>query len=66
MRLANQAIADSIVLMVTCHNDYLADERMERIGDYRFVRQKPGIMAPARMAAARIGPRSRRSSRHAS
>ena len=50
MRLPNQEIVNAIVLVVAGHQHGLADQRMERIGDDCFVRQKPGTMAPARTA----------------
>jgi len=62
MRLPNQEIVNAIVLVIAGHQNGLADQRMERIGDHRFVRQKPGTMAPAQMKVARHGRSSRRSS----
>ena len=62
MRLPNQEIVDAIVFVVAGHQNGLADQRMERIGDDRFVRQKPGTMAPAQTKAAGHGRSSRRSS----
>jgi hypothetical protein len=56
MGLPNQEIVNAIVLVVAGHQHGLADQRMERIGDDRFVRQKPGTMAPARTAVLSIGP----------
>jgi len=48
--LSNQEIAASIMLMITNHQHCLADQRMKRIGDHSFERQKPSTMAPARTA----------------
>ena len=56
MRLPNQEIVNAIVLVIAGHQNGLADQRMERIGDHRFVRQKPGTMAPAQMVVPSIGP----------
>jgi hypothetical protein len=56
MRLPNQEIVNAIVLVVAGHQNGLADQRMERIGDDRFVRQKPGTMAPAQTTARKTGP----------
>ncbi|MEA3080754.1 MAG: hypothetical protein QOD54_422, partial [Sphingomonadales bacterium] len=50
MRLADQKMVDTIMLVVADHKYSLADQWMKRIGDLRFERQKPGIMSPARMA----------------
>jgi hypothetical protein len=61
MRLPNQEIVNAIVLVVAGHQNGLADQRMERIGDDRFVRQKPGTMAPAQITAPKIGLVSLRS-----
>jgi hypothetical protein len=56
MRLPNQEILNAIVLVVAGHQNGLADQRMERIGDDRFGGQKPGTMAPAQMTARKTGP----------
>jgi len=56
MRLPNQEIVNAIVLVIAGHQNGLADQRMERIGDHRFVRQKPGTMAPAQTTARKTGP----------
>ena len=55
MRLANQKMVDTIMLVVADHKYSLADQWMKRIGDLRFERQKPGIMSPARMVEPFIG-----------
>jgi hypothetical protein len=55
MRLPNREIVNAIVLVVAGHQNGLADQRMERIGDDRFVCQKPGTMAPAQTAVLSIG-----------
>jgi hypothetical protein len=46
---------DAIMFMVADHQYRLTDQRMERIGDNGFECQKPGTMAPARMAGRVIG-----------
>ena len=56
MRLPDQEMVDPVVLVGTDHQNRLAGQRMKRISNYRFECQKPGIMAPARMKAAKIGP----------
>ena len=56
MRLPNQEIANAVVLVVAGHQNGLADQRMERIGDDRFVRKKPGTIAPAQTTARKTGP----------
>jgi hypothetical protein len=61
MRLPNQEIVNAIVLVIAGHQNGLADQRMERIGDHRFVRQKPGTMAPAQITGPKIGTVSLRS-----
>ena len=55
MWLSNQEIADSIMLMITNHQHSPPDQRMKRIGDNSFERQKPSIMAPARMLEPVVG-----------
>jgi hypothetical protein len=60
MRLADQKMVDTIMLVVADHKYSLADQWMKRIGDLRFERQKPGIMSPARTAEVITGPSSRR------
>ena len=55
MWLSNQEIAGSIMLMITNHQHSLPDQRMKRIGDNSFERQKPSTMAPARTAGRAIG-----------
>ena len=47
MRLPDQEMVDPVVLVGTDHQNRLAGERMKWISNYRFERQKPGIMAPA-------------------
>ena len=60
MRLADQKMVDTIMLVVADHKYSLADQWMKRIGDLRFERQKPGIKSPARTAEVISGRSSRR------
>ena len=53
---SDQEVADLIMLVITDHQHSLSSERMKRIPDNSFERQKPGIMAPARTKAEQIGP----------
>ena len=55
MRLADQKMVDTIMLVVADHKYSLADQWMKRIDDLGFERQKPGIMSPARTVDANIG-----------
>ena len=66
MRLPDQEMVNTVVLMVAGHQNRPADQRVERIGDHRFECQKPGTMAPAPTPVGSIGPPSPRSSRPAS
>ena len=54
---SDQEVADLIMLVITDHQHSLSGERMKRIPENSFERQKPGIMAPARMAARVTGLR---------
>lgn len=56
MCLPNEQIVDAFVLMAAGYQDGLVNQWMEGIGDPCFERQKPGIMNPARMKGAAIGP----------
>ena len=47
---SDQEVADLIMLVITDHQHSLSGERMKRIADNSFERQKPSIMAPARTA----------------
>ena len=42
--------------MIASHHDRLADQRVERIGDYGFEGKKPSTMAPALTTARKTGP----------
>jgi len=55
MRLPNQKIVNTIMLVIADYQDRLADERVERVGDHGFECQKPGTMAPAPIAGPKIG-----------
>ena len=55
MRLPEEEIMNTVVLMVARHQDRLTSQRVERIGDHGFECQKPGTMAPARTRAPRVG-----------
>ena len=55
MRLSDQDVVNTVVLVVADDQHGLTDQRMERIGDYGFERQKPGIMKPARTRAGQTG-----------
>lgn len=55
LRLPNQEIMNTVVLMVAGHHDRSADQRVVWIGDHCFECQKPGIMAPARTRAPGVG-----------
>ena len=56
LRLPNQEIMNTVVLMVAGHQDRPADQRMVWIDDHGFECQKPGTMTPARMVVAIDGP----------
>nr|WP_294557003.1 hypothetical protein [uncultured Rhodopila sp.] len=60
MRLPDQEMADTVMLLSADHKNTLADQRMERIGNHGFERQKTGTMPPARTAVGSIGRSSRR------
>jgi len=66
LRLPNQEIMSTVVLMVAGHQDRPADQRMVWIDDHGFECQKPGTMAPARTAVPNTGLSSRPWSRLAS
>src|SRR4051812_20730384 len=66
LRLSDQEVLDAAMLVVANHQHRLPTQRMKRIGDNGFERQKPGIMAPARMKVARTGLPWHRWSRPAS
>jgi hypothetical protein len=55
MRLPDQEMAHTVMLLSADHKNTLADQRMERIGNHGFERQKPGTMAPARTVVASGG-----------
>ncbi len=55
MRLSDQDVVTSVMLMLADHQHGLADQRMKRVGDHGFVCQKPGTMAPAQTAAREAG-----------
>jgi hypothetical protein len=55
MRLPNQEMVNAIMLVGADHQNHLAGQRMKRIGNYGFECQKPGTMAPARIAVESIG-----------
>lgn len=55
LRLPNQEIMNTVVLLVAGHQDRPADQRVVRIGEHGFECQKPGTMAPARTRAPRVG-----------
>jgi hypothetical protein len=56
LRLPDQEMVNTVVLVVANHQDGLADHWMKRIGNYGFECQKPGTMAPVRMRAEKTGP----------
>jgi hypothetical protein len=56
MRLPDQEMVNTVMLVVADHRNGLADQWMKRIGNHGFECQKPGTMAPARMAAPIGGP----------
>ena len=60
LRLSDQEMVDTVVLVVTNYQYSLAEHWMKRIGNHGFECQKPGTMAPARIAAESIGRLSRR------
>jgi hypothetical protein len=49
-RLANQEVANTVMLVLTDHQYGLPHERMKGIGNHGFEGQKPGIMPPVRTA----------------
>ena len=55
MRLPNQEIMNTVVLVVAGHQDHPAGQWVERIGDLGFECQKPGTMAPARTVVPNTG-----------
>jgi hypothetical protein len=56
VRLPDQEVVNTIMLVVTRHQDRLADQRMEGVSDRCLECQKPGTMAPARTAGHGTGP----------
>ena len=56
MWLADQKIMDIVMLAIADHKHGLAGKWMKWIGDFRFERQKPGTMSPARTKAEKTGP----------
>jgi hypothetical protein len=50
MWLSNQEVVDPVMFVIANHQQRLAGHGVKRIGDNGFECQKPGIMAPARMA----------------
>lgn len=55
LRLSDQEVVDTAVLVVANHQHRLPGQWVKRIGDNGFECQKPGIMAPARTRAAKTG-----------
>jgi hypothetical protein len=55
-RLADQEVANTVVLVLPDHQYGLAHQRMKQIGNHGFVCQKPGTMPPVRMKVEQIGP----------
>ena len=55
LRLPNQGIVNSVMLVITDHQHGLTNQRMKRVGDHGFECQKPGTMAPARTTAGGPG-----------
>jgi hypothetical protein len=55
-RLADQEVANPVVLVLPDHQYGLAHLRMKRIGNHGFECQKPGIMPPVRTKVAKTGP----------
>ncbi len=51
MRLSDQNVVNTVMLVVADDQHGLTDQRMKRIGDHGFERQKPGTMKPARTRA---------------
>jgi len=47
VRLPDQVVTNAIMLMDAGYQNRLPDQRVKRVGDHSFKRQKPGIMAPA-------------------
>jgi hypothetical protein len=56
VRLPDQEVVNTIMLVVTRHQDRLADQRMEGVSDRCLECQKPGTMAPARTVVPGTGP----------
>ena len=56
VRLADQEVTNTVVLVVPDHQYGLARQRVKRIGNHGFECQKPGIMPPVRMKADKTGP----------
>jgi len=55
MRMSDQDMVNTVMLVVADYQHGLADQRMKRVGDHGFVCQKPGTMAPARTRAGQTG-----------
>ncbi|HEY0204015.1 MAG TPA: hypothetical protein VGC15_07700 [Acetobacteraceae bacterium] len=55
MRLSDQDVVNTVMLVVADDQHGLTDQRMKRIGDHGFECQKPGTMEPARMAEPATG-----------
>jgi hypothetical protein len=56
IRLADQEVTNTVVLVLPDHQHGPARQRMKRIGNHGFECQKPGIMLPVRTKAAKTGP----------
>ncbi len=55
MRLSDQDVVNTVMLVVADDQHGLTDQRMKRIGDHGFECQKPGTMEPARTKAGQTG-----------
>ena len=60
LRLPDQEMMDSTMLVIANYQHHLSSQWMKRIGNDGFECQKPGIMASARMRAGSIGLLQRR------
>jgi len=56
MRLPDKELVNTVMLVVADHQDGLAEHWIKLIGNNCFECQKPGIMASARMRAAKTEP----------
>ena len=54
-RLPDQVMTNVIMLMDAGYQNRLPDQRVKRVGDDSFKRQKPGTMGPAPTKGAKIG-----------